>query len=50
MRLQPQLMCAVLLLSPILVLQPQARIMRQDWSWNRPALDYCDLYYSTMKS
>jgi hypothetical protein len=29
---------------------PQARIMRQDWSWNRPALDYVELYYSTTKS
>jgi hypothetical protein len=28
----------------------QARIMRQDWSWNRPALDYVELYYSTTKS
>lgn len=27
----------------------QARIMRQDWSWNRPALDYVELYYSCTK-
>jgi starch synthase len=26
-----------------------ARIMRQDWSWNRPALDYIELYYQAMK-
>jgi starch synthase len=27
----------------------QARVMRQDWSWNRPALDYVELYYSCTK-
>eukprot|EP00775_Hariotina_reticulata_P004294 gene4294-4546_t len=27
----------------------QSRIMRQDWSWNRPALDYVELYYSATK-
>jgi starch synthase len=26
-----------------------ARIMKQDWSWNRPALDYIELYYQAMK-
>ncbi len=26
-----------------------ARIMRQDWSWNRPALDYVELYWQAMK-
>ena len=25
------------------------RVMRQDWSWNRPALDYIELYYQAMK-
>jgi hypothetical protein len=24
--------------------------MRQDWSWNRPAIDYVELYYSTIRS
>jgi starch synthase len=28
----------------------QARIMRQDWSWNRPAIDYVELYYSAIRS
>jgi starch synthase len=28
----------------------QERIMRQDWSWNRPALDYIELYYSAIRS
>lgn len=28
----------------------QARIMRQDWSWNRPAIDYVELYYSATKN
>ena len=27
----------------------QERIMRQDWSWNRPALDYIELYYSAIR-
>jgi len=27
----------------------QARVMRQDWSWNRPALDYIELYYGATK-
>jgi starch synthase len=26
----------------------QERIMRQDWSWNRPALDYIELYYAAI--
>ena len=26
-----------------------ARIMAQDWSWNRPALDYVELYWQAMK-
>ena len=26
-----------------------ARIMLQDWSWNRPALDYVELYWQAMK-
>ena len=26
--------------------QLQARCMRQDWSWERPSLDYIELYYS----
>jgi starch synthase len=30
--------------------QFQERIMRQDWSWNRPALDYVELYYSAIRS
>ena len=25
------------------------RCMRQDWSWNRPALDYIELYYAAIK-
>ncbi|XP_058094837.1 starch synthase 3, chloroplastic/amyloplastic [Magnolia sinica] len=25
------------------------RVMEQDWSWNRPALDYMELYYSACK-
>ena len=29
--------------------QLQERIMRQDWSWNRPALDYIELYYSAIR-
>ncbi|CAG9465646.1 unnamed protein product [Pedinophyceae sp. YPF-701] len=27
----------------------QKRVMEQDWSWNRPALDYIELYYSLRK-
>lgn len=27
----------------------QARVMRQDWSWSRPALDYIEVYYSLAK-
>jgi starch synthase len=26
----------------------QARVMRQDWSWNKPAIDYIELYYAAM--
>jgi glycogen synthase len=25
------------------------RVMEQDWSWNRPALDYIELYHSARK-
>lgn len=39
--------CLALLLVSLCCLQ--ARIMRQDWSWNRPALDYVELYYSCTK-
>eukprot|EP00882_Tetradesmus_deserticola_P002586 GHRQ01002751.1.p1 GENE.GHRQ01002751.1~~GHRQ01002751.1.p1 ORF type:complete len:302 (+),score=132.94 GHRQ01002751.1:897-1802(+) len=28
----------------------QSRIMRQDWSWNRPAIDYVELYYAAIRS
>ncbi|GMH38213.1 hypothetical protein BSKO_06097 [Bryopsis sp. KO-2023] len=28
----------------------QKRVMLQDWSWNRPALDYIELYYATLKT
>jgi starch synthase len=28
----------------------QERVMRQDWSWNRPAIDYIELYHSAMKA
>ena len=28
----------------------QARVMRQDWSWNRPAIDYVELYYAAVKA
>ncbi len=28
----------------------QRRIMEQDWSWNRPAIDYIELYFSALKS
>lgn len=28
----------------------QKRVMQQDWSWNRPALDYIELYYNLAKS
>lgn len=27
----------------------QKRVMDQDWSWNRPALDYIELYHAAMK-
>lgn len=27
----------------------QRRIMEQDWSWNRPGLDYIELYFSAIK-
>jgi starch synthase len=27
----------------------QERVMRQDWSWNKPAIDYIELYYAAMK-
>ena len=26
----------------------QARVMRQDWTWNKPALEYIDLYYQSI--
>jgi starch synthase len=26
------------------------RVMEQDWSWNRPALDYMELYHSARKN
>lgn len=26
-----------------------ARVMEQDWSWNRPSLDYMELYYAARK-
>ena len=29
--------------------QLQSRNMTQDWSWNKPALDYIELYYSAIK-
>jgi len=28
----------------------QKRVMEQDWSWNRPAIDYVELYYSALKA
>ncbi|GIL88159.1 hypothetical protein Vretimale_14076 [Volvox reticuliferus] len=28
----------------------QKRVMEQDWSWNRPAIDYIELYFSALKS
>ncbi|PNW82516.1 hypothetical protein CHLRE_06g282000v5 [Chlamydomonas reinhardtii] len=28
----------------------QRRIMEQDWSWNRPAIDYIELYFSALKA
>ncbi|KXZ44911.1 hypothetical protein GPECTOR_61g864 [Gonium pectorale] len=28
----------------------QRRVMEQDWSWNRPAIDYIELYFSALKS
>ncbi|KAI8475202.1 MAG: hypothetical protein J3K34DRAFT_517637 [Monoraphidium minutum] len=28
----------------------QARVMTMDWSWNRPALQYIDLYYAATKN
>jgi len=27
----------------------QERVMRQDWSWNKPAIDYIQLYYAALK-
>ncbi len=27
----------------------QSRVMTMDWSWNRPALMYTDLYYAAAK-
>jgi starch synthase len=27
-----------------------ARIMRTDWSWQSPGLDYIELYYKSIKS
>jgi starch synthase len=27
----------------------QERVMKQDWSWNKPAIDYIQLYYAAMK-
>lgn len=26
------------------------RVMEQDWSWNRPALDYLELYHAARKA
>ena len=28
----------------------QRRVMLQDWSWYRPALDYIELYHQAMKA
>ncbi|KAK9805611.1 hypothetical protein WJX72_007789 [[Myrmecia] bisecta] len=28
----------------------QKRVMLQDWSWNKPALDYIELYFAALKS
>lgn len=28
----------------------QKRVMEQDWSWNRPALDYIELYHGAKKT
>ncbi|KDD72457.1 hypothetical protein H632_c3319p0 [Helicosporidium sp. ATCC 50920] len=28
----------------------QKRIMEQDWSWNKPAIEYVELYYAALKS
>lgn len=28
----------------------QERVMLQDWSWNRPAIDYIELYYGALKA
>jgi starch synthase len=28
----------------------QSRVMRMDFSWNRPALQFTDLYYAAIKS
>lgn len=25
------------------------RVMEQDWSWNRPSLDYLEVYYGARK-
>ena len=25
------------------------RVMEQDWTWNKPALDYLELYYGARK-
>jgi starch synthase len=27
----------------------QKRVMLQDWSWNKPAHDYIELYYAALK-
>jgi hypothetical protein len=43
------LMVAALTPAAVLCCAVQARVMRQDWSWNRPALDYVELYYSCTK-
>ena len=28
----------------------QGRVMAMDWSWNRPALTYVDLYHAAVKA
>lgn len=27
----------------------QRRVMQQDWSWSKPAIDYVELYYAAIK-
>lgn len=36
-------------LNVVVVITPQGRCMKADWSWTSPGLDYIELYYKAIK-